>query len=230
MTPKFYIVGGYVRDQLLGVKSKDIDFAVEADSYEAMKDAIRARGCDIKLEKPEYATVRAVDPKHGGVDFVLCRKDGYYSDGRRPDSVESGTLIDDLSRRDFTINAMAMEEDGTIIDYFNGQEHLKDGLIMTVGKPEERFNEDSLRILRALRFTITKCFIPHMCVAAALRDVDIVSKLSNVSEERVREELYKMFKFNTWRTLQYLQTFELVKNAIQDHFPNLWLKPTLEKL
>ncbi len=70
MDIKFYRVGGCVRDLYLGVKSKDIDFTVVAPSYEAMKSAIIARGCDIKVEKPEYFTIRAVDPQHGGVEHI----------------------------------------------------------------------------------------------------------------------------------------------------------------
>ncbi len=228
MKPKFYIVGGYVRDYLLRAKSKDIDFAVEADSYEDMKKAIEARGCSIKLEKPEYATVRAVDPVHGGVDFVLCRKDGYYSDGRRPDSVQPGTLMDDLSRRDFTINAMAMEEDGTIIDYFNGQADLINKKLHTVGDAKVRLNEDSLRILRAIRFCITKKFSFSNDLAWEMLCDDTIDNLKNISEERVREELYKMFKFDTWETFDVLNQQYRVRDAIKRYFPNFWLKPTLE--
>src|SRR6478735_1674813 len=161
MKAKFYQVGGCVRDSLLGVESKDIDFSVEAPSYEAMREAVIER-CggnpeSIKVDKPEFATIRAIDPKLGGVDFVLCRKDGAYSDGRRPDSVEMGTLLDDLARRDFTVNAIARADDGSLIDPFNGQADLKLRLLRCVGGVD-RLREDSLRMLRAFRFAITKGF------------------------------------------------------------------------
>lgn len=227
-TVKFYKVGGYVRDMLLGVKSKDLDFAVEAPSYEVMKDAIKARGCDIKLEKPEFATVRAVDPIHGGVDFVLCRKDGYYSDGRRPDAVMAGTLLDDLSRRDFTVNALALDENNNIIDYFNGQTHLKERVLHTVGDAKTRLNEDSLRILRALRFMITKEFTASYELSLALETPSVIENLRNISMERVREELYRMFKYNTWATFDMLFMHHKIMQALEMYFPQLWLKPTLE--
>lgn len=228
--PKFYIVGGFVRDMLLGVKSKDIDFTVEASSYEEMKESIVSRGCDIKVEKPEFATIRAIDPKHGGVDFVLARRDGYYSDGRRPDAVLAGTLLDDLSRRDFTIGAMAIDEQsGEIIDYFGGKTDLQNRILRTVGQPIDRFSEDSLRILRALRFILTKSLQPHHSLDHALLQKRVVDKLENVSIERLREELHKMFVFNTWDALVLLNNYSLIRSIIQHKFGNLWLKPSLEK-
>src|SRR5687768_11467708 len=102
---RFFRVGGCVRDELLGIESKDIDFAVEADSFEAMRDAVHARCSKVFLETPEFLTIRGLDPDIGAVDFVLCRKDGPTKDGRRPEFVEPGTILDDLARRDFTVNA-----------------------------------------------------------------------------------------------------------------------------
>jgi tRNA nucleotidyltransferase (CCA-adding enzyme) len=97
MTIEYFKVGGFVRDAILGVKSKDIDYAVQAPSYEAMAADIVARGGKIFYEKPEYLTIRA---KMNGedADFVLCRKEGAYSDARHPDKVEPGTIDDDLAR------------------------------------------------------------------------------------------------------------------------------------
>ena len=107
-----YQVGGSLRDECLGRPCKDFDFSVEAPSYEAMREHLVQDGYTIFLEKPEYLTIRARFPKGHPqervcADFVLCRKDGFYSDGRRPDTVEPGTIYDDLARRDFTMNAMA---------------------------------------------------------------------------------------------------------------------------
>jgi len=106
---KLFEVGGHVRDGLLGIKSKDIDMAVEAPSWEAMREFVKHNTKKIFLEKEEFLTIRAMG--HDGLpkDFVLCRKDGAYSDGRRPDTVEAGTIFDDLARRDFTVNAIAKE-------------------------------------------------------------------------------------------------------------------------
>ena len=91
---KVFRVGGAVRDQFLNRPNKDVDFAVEAESYEAMKEYIVANGGKIYLETPEFFTIRGKIPNPGDADFVLCRKDGQYSDGRRPDSVSHGTIIE----------------------------------------------------------------------------------------------------------------------------------------
>lgn len=227
MEAKFYQVGGCVRDRLLGLPAKDIDFAVEAESYDAMRAAVLTRvGGDekqIKVEKPEFVTIRAIDPQLGGVDFVLCRKDGTYTDGRRPDSVTVGTLHDDLARRDFTINAMAEAEDGTIIDPFNGRVDLLSRTIRCVGNAGDRFNEDRLRMLRAIRFAITKRFSLDISVIDA---IEAMGGLHGVSFERIREELLKCFEHDTLLTLAMLDDFP---NILRYCFAGnkLILKPTL---
>ena len=93
---KFYLVGGSVRDKLLGLKPKDKDYVVDAKSYEEMKSAIIEHGGNIFLETPQHFTIRALLPKIGAADFVLPRIDAFYSDGRRPDSVSVGTLEETL--------------------------------------------------------------------------------------------------------------------------------------
>lgn len=212
MSIKFYIVGGYVRDQILGVPSKDKDYAVEAPSYEAMRDYIAQHG-KIWQERPEYFTIRA---KLNGedCDYVLCRKEGFYSDGRRPDSVQMGTILDDLSRRDFTCNAIAIRDDGSYYDPFDGSNDLQNRILRCVGNPKERFSEDSLRLLRAIRFSITKQMVLDPSIIDCLHDVDIVSKLENVSIERIREELIRCFAYNTQHTLSSLEYYWKVKEAV----------------
>lgn len=225
---KFYKVGGAVRDELLGVPVKDIDFAVEAPSYSAMKQAILDRGGKVFLETPQFFTIRAKVPKLGASDFVLCRKDRGASDGRHPDSVEAGTLYDDLARRDFTVNAMAKGENGVLIDPFNGIQDLATHTLRTVGKARERFHEDYLRILRALRFSITKNMKLHEDIAECLDDVEVVAGLRKISVERVREEMTKMFAHSTHATMYKFMQFDLLLGIFR-WFPDLWLKPTLEK-
>jgi tRNA nucleotidyltransferase (CCA-adding enzyme) len=225
---KFYKVGGSVRDSLLGKTSKDIDYAVEAPSFEAMREAILDREGEIFLEKPEYLTIRARVPALGACDFVLCRKDGSYYDGRRPESVSPGTILDDLARRDFTMNAMAVDEDGVMIDPHGGQADMKKGLIRCVGKAEDRFTEDGLRMLRAVRFHITKELVLNLDIDILLMDEHFIStRLFGVSVERVREELDKCFKYDTMHTLKCLEVYPDLKRVV---FGNgkLWLKPTLE--
>lgn len=223
---KIYQVGGSVRDELLGVTSKDLDFAVEAPSFEAMKKYIEDNGGDIFQEKPEFLTIRARMPKVGPSDYVLCRKEGKYSDGRRPDSTEPGTILDDLSRRDFTMNAIAKCPDGTLYDPFGGQEDIMNRLIRCVGSTLERFTEDSLRILRAIRFSITKDFDLDDEILSIL-DIDcVLNKLNSVSPDRIREELHKCFAHDTIATLWFFERFQHLKYVV---FNKMWLKPTTEE-
>lgn len=228
---KFYKVGGCVRDKLLGVPYKDIDFSVEAKSYEDMRQAILDRGCKIFLENPEFVTIRARDPEYGGVDFVLCRRDGEYIDCRHPESVQAGSLLDDLARRDFTMNAIAEDESGKIHDPFNGREHMQDKVIRCVGNAADRFNEDALRMIRAIRFAVTKEMHLSHAIQNCLRDKDMVDKITLVSVERIREELLKAFAFSTLNTLLLLERYHRVRDLVFDQATNrdLRLMPTLKE-
>lgn len=225
---KLYRVGGFVRDEILGIRSKDLDFAVEAPSYEAMVEWVRNQG-EIYLESPQFWTVRAHIKDKLPADYVLCRKDGQYSDGRRPDSVSVGTLYDDLSRRDFTMNAIAVdEESGEYIDPFNGISDLKLGLIRCVGKAYDRFFEDSLRLLRAIRFKITKGFALDNEIQECLRNEELADRLANVSDERKREELHKCLAKDTIATLDILSKYSLISKAVFGS-KKLWLMPTMRE-
>lgn len=231
MTIKTYQVGGCVRDALLGVQSKDIDYAVEAPSYEAMVSWIKERG-KIFLEKPEFLTVRAHLAGGQPADYVLCRKDGTYSDGRRPDVVEPGTLLDDLKRRDFTINAIAFDEEtGQYIDPHDGQADLKLRVLSCVGRAKDRFTEDALRMLRAIRFTITKGLIMSSDVLSCFDDKELLSLLRDkISADRKRDELEKCFRFSTVRTLEELHFLGKETTLLSDIFEvptgKIWLLPT----
>jgi tRNA nucleotidyltransferase (CCA-adding enzyme) len=164
----------------------------------------------------------------GAADFVLCRKDGAYVDGRRPEDVEPGTLLDDLARRDFTMNAIAKDEDGSYIDPFGGQSDMKLGVIVCVGDARKRFEEDYLRMLRAIRFALTKKMALDPNIEACLRDPEMVEKIADVSVERVREEMLKCFHYNTLAMLMLLENLPLVRDIVFGN-SGLWLKPTLEK-
>ena len=229
--PKLYLTGGAVRDKLLGLPVKDYDFCCEASSFEEMKQLVISKGWDIKVERPEFVTLRAVCPKLGGVDVVLCRRDGIYSDGRRPDSVSIGSLRDDLSRRDFTTGAIAQDvETGQFIDPFNGIEDCNDRILRCVGKSEERMAEDSLRLLRAIRLSVTKSFEIHWNIEDLLRTQRVVNLLDNISAERVYDELVKMFKFDTVKSLAALEEYPLIKNYVFDKEKfGIWLMPSLKK-
>ena len=236
---KLYLVGGAVRDKLLGLSAKDLDYCVEmpelvgqpADvGFVAMQTWLMDEGFDIFLETPEFLTIRARFPRgHRNErmtgDFVLCREDGPSSDGRRPDFVRVGTLHADLSRRDFTMNAMAEAEDGTIIDPHGGREDLAHEHIRFVGDPMTRLREDGLRALRAIRFAVTKGFNLDPSVVSALMEAETHELLRGVSAERIREELHKAFKFNTPHALELLTTLGFVRELFSD---GLWLEPTLK--
>lgn len=233
MEAKFYLVGGAVRDSLLGLQSKDNDFCVEAESFEAMEQAIRNRGGEIFVSHPHFLTARGKVPGLGAADFVLARKDGTYAiDGRRPDFVEIGTLADDLARRDFTVNAMAQTEDGVLIDPYNGQKDLKDRILRCVGNTDDRMREDALRMLRAIRFCVTKGFSLSAPLTSFLggrcsfknRECN-ADLLDNISAERIMEELKKCFAHDTRKTLNMLNNFWQIREACFRR--NLKLVPTI---
>lgn len=221
MTVRLFEVGGCVRDELLGKPSKDVDFAVEAPSFDIMERHIKGMGLRIFLSKPEFLTIRAGVPKGHKLrerckdaDFVLCRKDGPSFDGRRPEFVEAGTIIDDLARRDFTVNAIARcVETGDFVDPHGGQEDLDKRVLRFVGNPRERIREDGLRVLRALRFSVTKGLKMSHDTTAALTLELAADMLVGTSTERVREELDKMFAHDTLAALTLLEEFRPIRNA-----------------
>ena len=224
---KHFLVGGYVRDSLLGVPSKDIDYAVEAPSFAAMKFWLEDRGASIYQEREEFNTIRArLNDK--AVDFVLCRKDGPYSDGRRPDWTLPGTLMDDLARRDLTVNAMAQDPmTGEIIDPWGGQKDLEDRLLRAVGDPEERIQEDALRAFRVLRFAVTKGFDIEDGLDFAMRKVKTIDLMKNVATDRIREELLRMFKHDSIGSMSLLvMEYPMYLGIIEER--GIWFTPTLK--
>lgn len=240
----FYEVGGKVRDEILGLQSKDVDYvAVPNESlleryktahemFVILETFLTNEKFEIFLSTPDCFTVRAKFPKdhkyQGVADFVMARKEIGYVEGTRTPIVVPGTLYDDLERRDFTLNALAKDDDGTIIDYFNGIQDLKDGVLKTPLPTKDTFNDDPLRILRAIRFSITKGLRIPATMALTMESYDYESKMGVVSLERIREELFKCFKHNTIETLRVLNEFPILRDYI---FKNniLWLKPTMEQ-
>jgi tRNA nucleotidyltransferase/poly(A) polymerase len=242
---KFYLVGGTVRDEILGLKSKDIDYAVvpsdellgriksAQDMFTMLVDYLKNQGFTIFLITPDCYTIRAKYPVGHAIegmvaDFVMSRKEVGYIENTRTPIIEPGTLYDDLLRRDFTVNALAKDDEGNIIDYFNGLKDLENKELRTPMDCNITFNDDPLRILRAIRFHITKGFrIPdEMFWKIYVYPYD--TKMHVVSTERIREELYKCFKFDTLKTLEVLDGFVILRNYV---FRNniLWLKPTNEQ-
>jgi tRNA nucleotidyltransferase (CCA-adding enzyme) len=221
-TLTFWEVGGCVRDELLGLHTKDVDFAVVAeglapgqDPFRFMVDHLVAEGFKVHQERPEFVTVRAGVPqghplreRTKDADFVLARRDGMSTDGRRPDFVEVGTLEDDLARRDFTVNALARAEDGTLVDPHGGQADLEARLLRFVGVPEDRVREDGLRVLRGLRFMVCKGLTPTVETWDVLNSQLAADMLGCVATERVRDELERMLAHDTLATLALLAELE----------------------
>jgi len=180
-----YVVGGCVRDAILGRTPNDWDITTSA-LPEQVKAVFR-RTVDTGIK---HGTVTVL-LKEGAYEVTTYRIDGIYEDGRHPKDVTFTALLsEDLRRRDFTVNAMAYHPVGGLVDLFGGQEDLKNGVIRAVGEPSERFEEDALRILRALRFAAQLGFTVE---AETLRAVaEFAPRLEMISRERIREELTKL--------------------------------------
>lgn len=180
-----YIVGGCVRDMLLGREPGDWDITTSALPHEVK--AIFRRTIDTGIE---HGTVTVMMNRQG-YEVTTYRVDGDYSDGRHPDSVSfTRSLAEDLKRRDFTINAMAYNSQAGLVDLFGGREDLEAGIIRCVGEPMDRFGEDALRILRAIRFSAQLGFQIEGRTMEAVRAV--APNLEKVSRERVQTELTKL--------------------------------------
>lgn len=227
----FFKVGGCVRDKILGIPTKDIDFSVVAETgsfqsagqaFSSLCDQLVQEGFKIFECREEFLTIRAQIPKGHQLrnlakdaDFVLARKEGPYSDGRHPDWVVPGTFQDDIARRDFTCNALAIDSNGNIVDIVGGQEDIARRQLRFVGSPRERIGEDGLRVMRAFRFMVTKGFSMHPDQQQELTTEFASEMLSTVKVERIREELIKMFRADSLRSIRILGNLPIhSQNAI----------------
>lgn len=209
-----YLVGGCVRDIILGRTPNDWDICTDA-TPERMELIVHCMNIHEDNMKEYYIgigdtyvkkRIKTIPTglKHGTLTIMIddeafevttFRQDGNYSDGRRPDSVSfTNSLIDDLQRRDFTINAIAYHMNEGFIDPFNGMKDIESKIIRCVGNPYERFNEDGLRIMRAVRFSAQLGFKIESCTNRAMNE--LVDNLGNVSNERINSELCKIMNSN----------------------------------
>lgn len=181
-----YPVGGAVRDLLLGKRPTDFDFTTDARPEAVMKLFRSVIPTGIK-----HGTVTVLYKKQS-FEVTSFRSEEAYSDGRHPDRVSFDcTLEEDLKRRDFTINALALDlEKRKIIDLFDGAGDLRRGIIRCIGNPEERFREDALRLLRAARFASRLLFSIETSTATAMKQ--LAPTVSRISVERIRDELMKI--------------------------------------
>ena len=209
-----YAVGGCVRDLLLGKEPKDWDITTNAKPEEIQnlfpenvyENTFGTVAVKTGSEKPELALI----------EVTPYRIEGKYSDKRHPDEVKfADKLEDDLSRRDFTVNAIAIGVDGKITDLFNSQKDLKSKIIRTVGEPEERFSEDALRLLRAVRFaTVLDFKIEKKTLEAINKNADW---LIAISKERIRDEFVKIINSNNaYNGIMLLYETGLLKHIVPE--------------
>lgn len=187
---KAYLVGGAVRDTLMGKEAHDWDVTTNAKPEDVMRIFHKVIPTGIA-----HGTVTVHFMKNE-IEVTTFRTESDYSDGRHPDKVEyTGNIEEDLSRRDFTINAIAASlKDGKLTDPFNGKQDIRKKIIRTVGNPEHRFSEDGLRPIRALRFSAQLGFEIEKNTLAAISLPEIIEKTKSVSVERFRDELTKLLK------------------------------------
>lgn len=212
-----YFVGGCVRDILLNNTPHDIDITTNATPIE-IKNILNKESIEYFNLGEKFGTIV---PIYHGEQFEVTtfRTEQNYSDGRHPDEVKFTTsLKEDLARRDFTINAMALDPnlpDMKIIDPFGGMEDIKNNIIRAVGNPNNRFTEDGLRILRAIRFAVRYGFnIDTMTGKAMLNNK---SNLDNISKERITDEFKKIFSYKT----NIKEIFDEYSEIIFEVFPEM---------
>ena len=180
-----YAVGGCVRDSILGRQPEDWDITTSATPEQTKALFIRTFDTGI-----EHGTITVLLDKQG-YEVTTYRIDGKYQDNRHPSNVEfTRSLEEDLLRRDFTINAMAYNEEQGLKDIFGGRQDLESGIVRCVGNAKQRFGEDALRILRAIRFTAQLGFVVEEQTRTAIRE--LAPTLANISAERIQVELVKL--------------------------------------
>ncbi|OPJ58470.1 CCA tRNA nucleotidyltransferase [Clostridium chromiireducens] len=203
-----FIVGGCVRDIILNKEPKDWDITTKARPEEVIRlfDKVILTGL-------KHGTVTVVLDREN-YEVTTYRTDGEYEDNRHPKEVEFvDSLKEDLARRDFTINAMAYNYKVGLIDYFEGAKDLKNKIIKTVGEPEKRFNEDSLRMLRAVRFSAQLDFNISENVLCSIKKLK--NNIKNISRERIRDEFNKILLYNP-RKIDILRECELLEFIIPE--------------
>ena len=216
-----YVVGGCVRDSILGREPHDWDICTPALPGELLVE-FEEKGYRVIPTGLQHGTI-TVNLNGNNYEITTFRRDGEYSDGRHPDTVEfTSDLIYDLERRDFTINAMAYNPEEGLVDPFNGCRDIQNRIIRCVGNPDDRFQEDGLRILRALRFSVQLGFKIELLTKRAM--IDNRSLLNKISFERINAEFVKIIESSSsHRARMQLLEFE---DVLAEFIPEL--KSTFE--
>jgi len=212
---KAYIVGGFVRDRILNIESPDVDICTNATPMELSQIFP-----NIKYTGLKYGSVTLIYNKIH-FEITTFRKDIGYIDNRIPKKVKYiNNLIDDLKRRDFTINTICIDSEGNIIDSLSGIDDLKNKVVKMVGNPKTRLKEDSLRILRAIRFATILDFEIDNNLKKYIKKYGYL--LKNLSKNRRKEELNKIFSSkNIEKGIFLLKELELVEHLELTNFNNL---------
>lgn len=207
-----YAVGGCVRDSLIGKAPKDWDICTSATPKEVEMVFSGEKIIETGLKHGTVTLVR----NNISYEITTFRTDGKYTDGRHPDNVRYVTsLREDLIRRDFTINAMAVDKEGNIIDLNGGLDDLKQKKIRCVGNPNDRFKEDSLRILRALRFAARYRFNIDYSTKNAIHQSKVL--LKNISQERITSEFRQIISYADKHLLmEFSDVIEIIVPEIKE--------------
>ncbi len=223
-----YLVGGCVRDYLRGITPHDYDITTSALPGQTMAAFEGYRIIETGLRHGTVTVMIDSLP----LEITTFRQDGKYSDSRRPDSVTFvSSLKEDLARRDFSVNAIAMDIQGRIYDFFGGCEDIKNGLIRCVGEPKKRFTEDALRLMRAIRFASVTGYTIEKATEDAI--IEFAPRIKDVASERIAVELLKtlsgkfddLFLKHTVLLSQIIPEIVDMKNCVQNnihHIYNVW--------
>ena len=200
---KLYLVGGTVRDYLLGISLTDMD-AVTNATPEEMKAFLK----DANFTFAKYGSVTIKLDKKVKFDITTMRKETSYLDARHPSKIQFiKDLKVDVRRRDFTVNALYLDKDLKVIDYVDGQKDLENRLLRMVGDPKIRLKEDPLRIIRAIRFAVDYDLSLDEDLEQAI--IDTKSELNNLNPEKIKQDLAKCKVTDRSIVLQYLEKFDI---------------------
>lgn len=205
-----YFVGGCVRDLLLGTEPEDFDIVTSARPEQVQ--ALFPKTVPIGLA---FGIILVIEADHS-FEVATYRREGGYEDGRRPSVIRFGNAAEDVQRRDFTVNGLLMDpETREVQDFVGGKEDIKSRLIRTIGLPEERFAEDHLRMLRAIRFAVNLDFALDPDTFSAIRTHAV--SIGRISAERIREEMNKLLtRSHARRGMELLEQSGLLKEIIPE--------------
>ncbi|MEN8908230.1 MAG: CCA tRNA nucleotidyltransferase [Clostridiales bacterium] len=208
-----YVVGGCVRDKLLNKKPKDWDVTTSAKPENIIK---LFRNFSVVPTGLKHGTVTVIINKYN-IEITTYRIDGEYIDNRRPENIKfTASLKEDLSRRDFTINAMAYNEEQGLVDFFGGQRDLNRRLIKCVGDSYKRFSEDALRMMRAVRFSCQLNFDLDETIFSGIEK--LINNLDYISKERIRDEFFKALDSNNPEKIILFYKTKIIKYVFPEMF------------